>query len=99
MTAAPTRHLAICATQRLWPPRGASDVRCTCNARWVEAATVPGWSPAYDEVFTSRTRDAQGDRRDSGQMGAELRFVDWADRWLESLERKPSTVSSYRSTI
>jgi integrase len=26
-------------------------------------------------------------------------FADWARRWLESLERKPSTVGSYRSTI
>ena len=26
-------------------------------------------------------------------------FVEWADRWLASLERKPSTVGSYRSTI
>jgi integrase len=26
-------------------------------------------------------------------------FNDWADRWLASLERKPSTVGSYRSTI
>ena len=26
-------------------------------------------------------------------------FVEWADRWLDSLERKPSTVGSYRSTI
>jgi len=26
-------------------------------------------------------------------------FVEWADRWLASLERKPSTVASYRSTI
>jgi integrase len=26
-------------------------------------------------------------------------FSDWADRWLDSLERKPSTVGSYRSTI
>jgi integrase len=26
-------------------------------------------------------------------------FSDWADRWLNSLERKPSTVGSYRSTI
>jgi len=26
-------------------------------------------------------------------------FSDWADRWLASLERKPSTVGSYRSTI
>ena len=26
-------------------------------------------------------------------------FVDWADHWLATLERKPSTVGSYRSTI
>ena len=26
-------------------------------------------------------------------------FSDWADQWLVSLERKPSTVDSYRSTI
>lgn len=26
-------------------------------------------------------------------------FVEWADRWLGSIERKPSTVGSYRSTI
>src|SRR5437660_4456427 len=28
-----------------------------------------------------------------------IAFADWADRWLESLERKPTTVGSYRSTI
>lgn len=26
-------------------------------------------------------------------------FGEWADRWLASLERKPSTIGSYRSTI
>lgn len=26
-------------------------------------------------------------------------FTEWADRWLAALERKPSTVGSYRSTI
>ena len=26
-------------------------------------------------------------------------FVEWADHWLASLERKPSTIGSYRSTI
>jgi integrase len=28
-----------------------------------------------------------------------IQFSEWADRWLDSLERKPSTVGSYRSTI
>jgi integrase len=29
----------------------------------------------------------------------EIGFAEWGSRWLASLERKPSTVSSYRSTI
>jgi integrase len=28
-----------------------------------------------------------------------VQFSEWADRWLESLERKPSTVGSYHSTM
>jgi hypothetical protein len=28
-----------------------------------------------------------------------VRFETWADKWLESLERKETTVDSYRSTI
>ena len=29
----------------------------------------------------------------------ELGFSEWADQWIASLERKPSTVGSYRSTV
>jgi integrase len=36
-----------------------------------------------------------GDYRPRPNIG----FSDWANRWLASLERKPSTVGSYRSTI
>ena len=36
-----------------------------------------------------------GDYRPRPTIG----FVEWADRWLASLERKPSTIGSYRSTI
>lgn len=36
-----------------------------------------------------------GDRPPQRNLG----FAEWADRWLESLERKPSTVGSYRSTV
>jgi integrase len=37
----------------------------------------------------------KGDYREQPSIG----FSEWADRWLDSLERKPSTVGSYRSTI
>jgi integrase len=29
----------------------------------------------------------------------DIAFAEWADRWLGSLERKPSTINSYRSTV
>jgi integrase len=41
------------------------------------------------------TAVADGDYRARPTIG----FGEWADRWLASLERKPSTVGSYRSTI
>jgi integrase len=36
-----------------------------------------------------------GDYRPQPENG----FSEWADRWLASLERKPSTIDSYRSTV
>jgi integrase len=36
-----------------------------------------------------------GDYRPQPEIG----FSEWADRWLASLERKPSTIDSYRSTV
>jgi integrase len=41
----------------------------------------------------------RGSWTDSGHVSVDIRFADWADRWLESVERKPSTVGSYRSTM
>lgn len=38
--------------------------------------------------------EAVGDR-----VQRNIVFSEWADRWLDSLERKPSTVGSYRSTV
>ena len=46
---------------------------------------------------SSRRPDAHVKKVDRHQ--SKVRFSDWGDRWLESLERKPSTVGSYRSTI
>ena len=43
----------------------------------------------------SLTAVEDGDYRPQPEIG----FSEWADRWLDSLERKPSTVGSYRSTI
>jgi integrase len=49
------------------------------------------------EIALHRLTDEieNGDYRPRLSIG----FADWADRWLASLERKPSTVGSYRSTV
>jgi integrase len=44
-----------------------------------------GWDRAVGSVETKSVPD--------------VGFSEWADRWFHSLERKPSTVASYRSTI
>jgi integrase len=46
-------------------------------------------------LFRTDAAVLDGDYRPRPNIG----FADWADRWLESLERKHSTVVSYRSTI
>jgi integrase len=55
------------------------------------------------ERITHETDSASGrpaaDVKKVDRHPPEVRFSDWGDRWLESLERKPSTVGSYRSTI
>jgi hypothetical protein len=62
---------------------------------------------AYKERVGRNRRDAEWALRkiavsiDDGVYRPQenIGFSDWADRWLVSLERKPSTVGSYRSTI
>lgn len=51
----------------------------------------------HETGISSRLPAADVKKLDRHQ--SKVRFSDWADRWLESLERKPSTVGSYRSTI
>ena len=57
---------------------------------WGETASRLSW-----RCFDWRTAVEDGDYRPRPNIG----FSEWADRWLDSLERKPSTVGSYRSTI
>jgi integrase len=56
-----------------------------------------GRDPRQAEIALQRLAVAieNGEYRPRPTIG----FSEWADRWLASLERKPSTVGSYRSTI
>jgi integrase len=58
---------------------------------------VVGRDPQQAELALLRIEDSVED----GEYRplANIAFSDWADRWIDSLERKPSTIGSYRSTI
>ena len=66
---------------------------------------VLGEGGAQERAVEHGRRQAEiADRRvaaevDDFRAQRNIQFSEWADRWLDSLERKPSTVSSYRSTI
>src|ERR1051325_9128118 len=83
-------HLPVCAIRRIWTPLGRDGVGCTCGA---------------DVAEPLRRTSSQGGRGEahhavgSTHPVVDLSFRDWAEQWLESLERKSTTVDSYRSTI
>jgi integrase len=68
---------------------------------------VLGERTAQERAVEHERRQAEiADRRVAGEVESvdsraqpNIQFSEWADRWLDSLERKPSTVGSYRSTI
>ena len=66
---------------------GAAEHRSAPLEHERQASEMAGGGPAAD------IGDVDNRRR------PDVEFTDWGDRWLESLERKRSTIDSYRSTI
>src|SRR2546423_1650896 len=85
----------------LFKPDGPRTKACDRLGKVVASDVARGRTSAHSEQFRhfggGRPADAvaEGRFRPRPSIG----FIDWADRWLASLERKPSTVHSYRSTI
>jgi hypothetical protein len=99
-------HSRRCAGGRAWTPFEHATVGCTCPEGPFYYVVVRNGEQAHKEaVGGTRTGEialhrltaavADGSYRPKPTIG----FDEWADRWLASLERKPSTVGSYRSTI
>jgi integrase len=101
------KHSRRCALSRSWTSFDQATVGCTCPDGPVYYVVVREGEQAHKEAV-GRDRHhaafalhrvtaavADGDYRPKPNIG----FSDWAERWLDSLERKPSTVGSYRSTI
>jgi hypothetical protein len=100
-------HSRACALGRAWTPFDQTTTGCTCPEGPLYYVIVREGEHAHKEVV-GRDRNhaelalyrlsdavAEGRFRPRPSIG----FVEWADRWLASLERKPSTIGSYRSTI
>ena len=74
-------------------PAVASQLKCFERATPFDAHAAANASSSISRSIAAAIED--GAYRPRPTIG----FVDWADRWLASLERKPSTIGSYRSTI
>ena len=107
MASLQAKHSSLCALGRPWTSFDQDLSGCTC----LEGPLY--YVVTRDAGETRRRavgRDRQGAKRalelvdsavETGGYRAEreLGFSDWADEWIKSLERKPSTVGSYRSTV
>jgi integrase len=107
MASLQAKHSRDCALGRAWTPFDVAVQGCNCpNGPFYYVVVREGDASHKEPVGRDREQAEialyrlvaaieDGDYRPRPTIG----FVEWADRWLASLERKPSTVGSYRSTI
>jgi integrase len=107
MVSLQARHSRLCARQGAWTPFDETVPGCTCPEGPAYYVVVREGAQAHKEAVG---RDREQAEFALGRVAAaledgefrprpEIGFAEWGARWLVSLERKPSTVSSYRSTI
>lgn len=107
MASLQAKHSRRCALGRSWTPFDQAAAGCTCPEGPIYYVVVREGEQAHREVVGRDRQQAElallriedsvedGDYRPRPNIG----FSDWASRWLDSLERKSTTVDSYRSTI
>lgn len=106
MASLQARHRRTCALGKPWTPFERALDGCTCPGG-------PGYYVVVREGRRVHRQRAGKNRRqaeraltkaqatvDEGSFApqASIRFADWGERWLASLERKQTTIGSYRST-
>lgn len=107
MASLQAKHSRNCAQGRAWTSFAAASQGCTCSQGPLYYVVVRDDGRA-DKINVGRNR--RGAERalrkiavsvDDGEYQPQLNipFADWAERWLSSLERKPTTVRSYRPTM
>jgi integrase len=107
MASLQAKHSQLCALGRSWTSFERATDGCTCPKGPIYYVVVREGERAHKEVAGRDRQHAElallrvEDSIEDGAYRARpnIGFSQWADRWLDSLERKPSTVGSYRSTI
>jgi integrase len=101
------KHSPGCDLKRAWTPFDRATRGCTCTDGPFYYVVVRDGKDAHREPVGRDRGHAEialhqvaaavedGHYRPRLTIG----FAEWADRWLGSLERKGSTVNSYRSTV
>lgn len=106
MASLQARHSRSCAIGKPWTPASQTDC-CTCKGGPLFHVVVRDGRKAHKTAVGRNRREAERALTkiqaavDDGAFVAQtsIRFEIWADRWIDSLERKETTKDSYRSTI
>ena len=95
------RHSPRCALRREGARVAGGTPDCTCSGGLLYYVVEGHDEWVYEEAPGEGVEEVEVSEPGGGENRSQLNigFADWGDRWLESLERKPSTVGSYRSTI
>jgi integrase len=107
MASLQARHTRACALGRPWTPFQQATEGCTCPGGPTYYVVVREGRKLHRERAGRNRRQAERAltrvqaRVDEGayQPQATIRFADWGERWLVSLERKQTTIAGYRSTV
>lgn len=107
MASIQARHSRACALHRPWTSFADATEGCTCARGATYYVVVREGRKLHREKIGKNRKTAEralrkiGSAVDEGgyQPQRSIGFSAWADQWIESLERKATTVDSYRSTI
>jgi integrase len=104
MASVHARHSRRCALGSAWT--GPDAAGCTCTPTHYVAARDERGKLVRERIGKNkreakRARDKIAVAIDEGSYVAQqnISFDEWGQRWLQALERKGTTVNSYRSTI
>jgi integrase len=99
------RHTRACDSGKPWTTFDDATRDCTCEPTYYvvvrEGGKLIRERVGKNRRAATRARDRIAVKVDEGdyQRPRTIRFAEFADTWLASLERKATTVASYRSTV